>query len=158
MITLATHVHIRWMIQRDLDEVLAIENESYQRPWIKEDFLICLRQRNCIGMVAENCNEVIGYALYELHPYRLQLLNIAVDPYYTRQGVGKKIIHKLIDKLSSHRRGKITLDVRESNLAAQCFFRSLGFIAFSVVRKYYENTGEDAYCMAYNLPKSARRP
>ncbi len=45
-------VQIRWMIRRDMAEVLRIERESFEYHWTEEDFLCCLRQRNCIGMVA----------------------------------------------------------------------------------------------------------
>ena len=56
---------------------------------------------------------------------------------------------KLIGKLSSQRRSRITLEVRETNLAAQLFFRSAGFRAVSVLRAFYEDTPEDAYLMQY---------
>ena len=46
-------VHIRWMIRRDMPEVLDVERSSFEFPWAEDDFIRCLRQRNCIGMVAE---------------------------------------------------------------------------------------------------------
>ncbi len=42
-------VHIRWMIRRDMTEVLAIEDGSFEFPWTEDDFIRCLRQRNCSG-------------------------------------------------------------------------------------------------------------
>ena len=54
-------VHIRWMIRRDMPEVLAIEHASFEFPWCEEEFLRVLRQRNCIGMVAEYGERVVGY-------------------------------------------------------------------------------------------------
>jgi len=45
-------VHIRWMIRRDMQEVLQAEQQCFDQSWTEEDFLRCLRQRNCIGMVA----------------------------------------------------------------------------------------------------------
>jgi ribosomal-protein-alanine N-acetyltransferase len=41
------------------------------------------------------------------------------------------------------------LEVRETNLAAQLFFRSAGFRAVSVLRAFYEDSPEDAYLMQY---------
>ncbi len=73
-------VHIRWMIRRDMPEVLAIENRSFEFPWSDEDFIRCLRQRNCIGMVAEYDERVVGFMIYELHKNRLHVLNFAVRP------------------------------------------------------------------------------
>src|SRR5687768_6635477 len=54
-------VHIRWMIRRDMPEVLSIETQCFEFPWTEEDFLRCLRQRNCIGMVAEQGEKVVGF-------------------------------------------------------------------------------------------------
>ncbi len=56
---------------------------------------------------------------------------------------------KLVGKLSSQRRTRILLEVRETNLAAQLFFRKQGFRAVSVLRDFYEDTTEDAYVMQY---------
>jgi ribosomal-protein-alanine N-acetyltransferase len=142
-------VHIRWMIRRDMPEVLGIEHASYEYPWCEEEFLRVLRQRNCIGMVAEYGERVVGFMIYELHKTRLRLLNFAVAPEYRRTGVGRQMVEKLAGKLSSHRRTRIELSVRETNLPAQLFFRVQGFRATEVVRDAYEDTGEDAYVMSY---------
>src|SRR5262245_41508556 len=142
-------VHIRWMIRRDMPEVLAVETESFEFPWCEEDFLRCLRQRNCIGMVAELDERVIGFMIYELHRSRLHILNFAVSAQARRLGVGTQMVAKLIGKLSTQRRNRILLEVRETNLAAQLFFRASGFRAVSVLRDFYEDTTEDAYLMQY---------
>jgi ribosomal-protein-alanine N-acetyltransferase len=142
-------VHIRWMIRRDMAEVLDIERGSFEFPWFEEDFIRCLRQRNCIGMVAEHGERVVGFMIYELHKTRLHILNFAVAPQFRRQGVGRQMIEKLLGKLSSQRRVRITLEVRETNLPAQLFFKSSGFRAVTVLRSYYEDSPEDAYLMQY---------
>ena len=144
-------VHIRWMIRRDMPEVLQTEQESFEYSWTEEDFLRCLRQRNCIGMVAEQGERVVGFMIYELHKARLHILNFAVHPQYRRVGVGAQMVAKLISKLSSHRRTRITLEVRETNLPAQLFFRAQGFKAVRVLRGFYEDSGEDAFLMHYRL-------
>lgn len=150
--TVETNVHIRWMIRRDMNEVLQTEQESFHVPWTEDDFLHCLRQRNCIGMVAESGDQVVGHVIYELHRNRLHILNLAIHPHHRRHHVGAQIMSKLIGKLSSHRRAKITLELRESNLVAQLFLKSLGFVATKVVKHYYEDTNEDACFMEYRLP------
>jgi ribosomal-protein-alanine N-acetyltransferase len=59
------------------------------------------------------------------------------------------MIQKLMSKLSSQRRTRISLEVRETNLAAQVFFRDVGFLATSVLRDYYDDSPDDAYVMQY---------
>ena len=144
-------VHIRWMIRRDMMEVLEIENQSFEFPWSEDDFIRCLRQRNCIGMVAEHDERVAGFMIYELHRNRLHILNFAVASEFRRKGVGQQMVEMLIGKLSSQRRNRIMLEVRETNLAAQLFFRDLGFRAVSVLRDFYVDTTEDAYLMQYRF-------
>ncbi len=140
-------VHIRWMIRRDMPEVLQTEKSSFEYPWSEEDFLRCLRQRNCIGMVAEQNERVVGFMIYELHKDQLHVLNFAVAPQLRRREVGSQMVEKLVSKLSDRRRRRIVLEVRETNLAAQMFFKNLGFRAVSLLRDFYEDTVEDAYVM-----------
>ena len=148
-------VHIRWMIRRDMPEVLQTEQDSFEYSWTEEDFLRCLRQRNCIGMVAEASERVVGFMIYELHKHRLHVLNFAVHEQFRRRGVGSQMTKKLITKLSHDRRSRVMLEVRETNLSAQLFFRTLGFRAVSVLRDYYEDTTEDAYVMQYRYSSAA---
>lgn len=145
-------VHIRWMIRRDMPEVLVIEEDSSDHPWTEEDFLRCLRQRNCIGMVAELGEKVVGFMIYELHKSKLHILNFAVHAGFRRQRVGTQMLQKLISKLSSHRRDCITLEIRETNLGPQLFYRDAGFRAVRVLRSHYDDTSEDAYLMQYRIP------
>lgn len=148
------NVHIRWMIRRDMPAVLGIEACCFEFAWTEEDFIRCLRQRNCIGMVAEADGDVVGFMIYELHKTRLHILNFAVDPDYRRRGVGRSMLEKLLGKLSHERRNRIMLEVRETNLDAQLFFKNLGFRAISVLRDFYDDTIEDAYLMQYRYRPS----
>jgi len=144
-------VQIRWLIRRDMTDVLRIERDSFEFAWSEEDFLRCLRQRNCIGMVAEADSQIVGFMIYELHKSKLSVLNFAVSLDWRRQGVGTQMAQKLVDKLSQQRRNEIILEVRETNLGAQLFFREHGFKAINILRSHYDDTTEDAYVMRYRL-------
>jgi ribosomal-protein-alanine N-acetyltransferase len=147
-----SRIHIRWMIRRDMPEVLGAEADNHDLSWSEEDFLRCLRQRNCIGMVAEQGERIVGFMIYELHKHKLHIMNFGVHPRWRRQGIGSLMVSKLISKLSSHRRTSITLEVRETNLDAQLFFRQQGFKGVKVLRNFYEDTNEDAYLLRFGLP------
>lgn len=132
-------------------EVLQIESDSFEFGWNEEVFLGYLCQRNCIGMVSEIDNSVAGFMVYELHENRMHLLNFCVKSEFRRNGIGAEMIKKLVSKLSEQRRNRIMLEVRETNIVAQQFFKSMGFRAISVLRDFYEDTTEDAYLMQYRL-------
>ena len=93
--------------------------------------------------------------IYELHKAKLHVLNFAVHPLFRRQHIGSQMIQKLISKLSSHRRTAITLEIRETNLPAQLFFRDASFRAVRVMKEYFDDTGEDAYLLQYRYVSPA---
>lgn len=145
-------VYIRWLIRRDMPEVLGIERQAFgDDAWTEEEFMRCLRHRNVIGLVAEDSRQeaVVGFLLFELHKTRLHLLNFAVAAADRRRGVGRQMVEKLKRKLGPRRRARITAEVRETNLPAQKFFRSCGFRAMTILRAYYEDSGDDAYLMQF---------
>jgi len=145
---------IRWLIRRDMDEVMAIEKGSFQYPWTEEDFLCCLRQRNCIGTVADTLSvgsTVQGFMVYELAKHSLHILNFAVSPDSRCRGVGSQMVKRLVDKLEQQRRTEIFLEVRETNVPAQLFFSRRGFRAITVLKNHYDDTKEDAYLMRYRI-------
>ena len=147
------NIKIDWMIRADMPAVVAIEQDSFEFPCTENEFLMMLRQRNCIGLVAKRDCEVQAFALYELQRHSFELLNIAVDPKYRRSGIGSYIVSKLIGKLSTTRRRSITAVVRESNLPAQLFLRAVGFRAVEVLRGHYvQHSEEDGYRMEYRVP------
>lgn len=147
------NVSIRWMIRRDLAEVVEIERLSFEQRWDEKVFLQVLRQRTCIGIVAEHNHRVVGYAIYELQKNMISVLNFAVHPDFQRKYIGTQIINRIIDKLTQQRRRSIALEVRESNLSAQLFFKQMGFRAMHVLQNYFEDVGEDAFIMVYQLER-----
>lgn len=151
-------VQIRWLIRRDMAEVLEIERASFEFSWTEEEFLRCLRQRNCIGTVAESERRVIGFMIYERHESGLHILNFAIASHARRQGVGTAMIDKLVDKLTQQRRNEIVLEVRETNLAAQLFFKACRFRAVRVLRNQYDGATEDAYTMRFRLDEADETP
>lgn len=126
---LTSTAQIRWLIRRDMPEVLDIDRRvspSNDR-WCEEDWLCRLRQRNCIGMVAEVDYRIVGVMCYELHRAELKLLRILVHPEDQRCGHGRALIDRMKEKLQQQRRHKLSMIVREDNLPAQLFLKACGF-------------------------------
>lgn len=152
-----TRVHVRWMIMKDRNEVMAISDASMPAPYTEDHLLSELRRKNCIGMVAELSGIVVGFMIYVIEKHEIHLEEIAVRPDYRSQSIGSQMIDLIISKkLSLDRRSKITLYCRELNLRAQQFCRSQGFMATNVLRGYYNDTNEDAYFFEYKLPSESK--
>lgn len=149
------YTSLRLLVSSDMPEVMAIERESFEFAWSEEDFAEAMGERHhpAVGMVAERNGRVLGFMLYELWKDALHLLSFAVSRHARRTGVGTAMIQRLKEKLVHQRRTCLVLEIRESNLAAQLFFRSHGLKAVDVIRGHYDDTEEDAYQMMYVLPE-----
>lgn len=144
-------VTFRWIIRRDMPTIVEIESASFEFCWTESDFSRCLHQRNCIGLVAECEDRVVGYAIYELLPARVHLLNLAVALDDRRRRVGSQILRRLMGKLTRERRPRIAAEVRESNLPAQLFLRHCGFRATRILPRHFDGIEESAYAFVYRV-------
>lgn len=143
--------HVRWVVITDLPELCRIEGDNHPLPWNEADFRRALRQRDAVGHVAESVEtgQVVGFVIYQLHARHLEILNLAVAPDWRGKTVGTQLVKRCVDKLSSYRRTAILVDVRESNLDAQQFFKALGFRAEAVIPEHFD--WEDGYRMAFRI-------
>ncbi len=156
---MSTPFDVRWTTRDDLKDILRIEKLSFDTcAWNEDEFLRCYRTISNIGMSAKCDGLIVGFMIYELEsPHKINLLKFAVDPVWRGRGVGRSMLAMLHRKLSQHRRDTITLDVRESNLPAQLFFRSQGFRAAAILPGFYTD-GADAYRMRYSLTPAEPEP
>ena len=138
------------MIRKDMPPVQMIEMLSFDDPLSEEKLCETLRKKNCIGMVAEHNEKIVGFMIYELHNTKLHILNFAVHPLLRRQGVGRQMADQLIGKLSTHRRKRILVEADETNRDTQEFWAAQGFIANGILPKFYDN-GENAIEFEYRL-------
>ena len=146
-------VNVRWLVRRDFEQVLAIEETCFEFPWTDEEFRQCLQDRNCLGMVAEHEGRVVGFLVYETPKNRFLVTNIAVDPEFQRRGFARQMIQKLVSKMIHQRRNKVAITIRETNLPALLCFRALGFKAVTTLKNFYDEQDEDTYVLQYRLGK-----
>lgn len=73
-------------------------------------------------------------------------MNIAVHKQQRRKGIARLLIEKMLRR-TEWPNAKLTLEVRPSNHAAIHLYRSLGFVAVGIRKRYYQDTGEDALVM-----------
>lgn len=136
--------------KNDLETILRIERQAFEFPWTRGDFEYCLDDDECQGLVVESNGSVNGYLFYEARNGVCRLLNCAVDELERRKGIGAFMLRRLLNSLNT-RRAEVSCVVREKNVQAQMFLRSLGFRAVWITKGYYRETDEDAHRMIFQL-------
>ena len=149
-------VGFRWATPRDLPGIYEVEREGSELPWEESRFLAALNRPEARIMVAEYGGRVAGFLLYEVLDDGLYIHRLAVRSFFRRRGVASQLFARVYFLLSTGVQRCVRLDVRESNLSAQLFFRSLGFRAVRIEKEFFSDTGEDAYRMQYRRGKSGQ--
>lgn len=132
------------MAKHHTEQILDIEQRTFENPWDALDFYVTRKSRNGGVIVAERRWQVIGYCAYSVQQRKIQIHNLAVDYDYRRQGIGSSLVSWVRDSLLCGRR-RVTAIVRERNLDAQMFFSKRGFRALGIIPDYYDDADEDAY-------------
>ena len=136
-------IELRWMIKRDLREVVAIDEISFMLPWSEQYFRERLKFDKALGMVAVAGGKVVGYMVFECWQEHLGLIKIAVHPDYRHQGIGTELIKRLKWKLAIHSRKKIITVASSVDLVAINFFTALGFRVGPIDINAHQGNAED---------------
>ncbi len=102
-------IDIRWMIQRDHEQVLDIHNRSY-RDEISMDYMQShLRRSDTIGMVADllesgKPRQVLGSMIYQLRKNYIDVVYMSTDPHFRRHSIGEALVGRLLEKVFQQNR------------------------------------------------------
>lgn len=143
---------IRPMRRSDVDEVHAIELDSYPFPWSRGVFADCMRIGYCCR-VAERDGEVCGYAILSSAASEAHLLNLCIAESARGQGMARLLLDAMLVEARLLRAGRLFLEVRPSNERALTLYEKNGFRRIGRRPGYYPafEGREDAIVMVYHL-------
>jgi ribosomal-protein-alanine N-acetyltransferase len=136
----------------DLTRAFQIENASHAFPWTEKTFASNQGERYLNLKMMQN-DEMAGFAITQIVLDEATLFNIAIDPAFQRQGLGRTLLEEVTRQLEQRDVVTLWLEVRASNSTAIALYESLGFNEVSVRRNYYPSAQgrEDAIMMALIL-------
>jgi [ribosomal protein S18]-alanine N-acetyltransferase len=126
----------------DLEAVARIQALSPETAqWTVADFLAH------DFLVAERDGRVAGFLVArQVAEGEFEVLNLAVDPAWRRQGVARR----LFENWAAVHSGTVYLEVRESNTPAIKFYNSIGFQSVGRRPEYYDYPPEAAVVMRFH--------
>jgi [ribosomal protein S18]-alanine N-acetyltransferase len=136
-----------------------LKNSVLVRPGTERDFPAIARiQQHCPETAQWPLGDYAGFptliAMREAAPAgfcswrqstnrEAELLNLAVDPAFRRQGVASALLITLAEKAC----GEIFLEVAEPNTAARCLYRKYGWRDVGIRKGYYNDGTVNAVVM-----------
>ena len=144
--------NLRAMTESDLAAVVAIEQSAYEFPWTLQIFRDCLKaQYDCF--VLDQDGVVDGYFVLAVAADEAHVLNVAVAPARQGQGIGRRLMKRLLDLARWHRATRVFLEVRPSNPRAIALYERLGFTQIGRRPRYYpaREGREDALVLALEM-------
>lgn len=156
---------IRLMESKDIPCVLDIQNESNLSFWSLNEYENVISDPNAIALIAEIDSRCVGFIVVRLlvsgdsseikeansSSGEAEILNFAVAKHSRCNGLGTKILDRLISDITGMGISKIFLEVRDSNTVARRFYENRGFTTLGIRKRYYSLPVEDAVIMRLKL-------
>ena len=138
------------MVQEDADGVARVEAACMPVPWSRQSFWEEASHTDAYYLIARDLdkdNLIVAYAGCWVLANEGHITNVAVDPDYQGQGLGRRLMNELTSRVKALGVDSMTLEVRPSNTVAINLYTSLGFRSVGQRPKYYTNPVEAAEIM-----------
>lgn len=131
--------------------VAELEKICFADPWSELSIASELKNALALWLVALDGERLMGYIGSQAVLGEADMMNVAVDPAYRRQGVAETLVIALADQLVKKGNESLTLEVRVSNAPAIGLYEKLGFAQVGLRKNYYRHPKEDALILRKQL-------
>ena len=142
-----TAVSFRALTEADIPAIVALEATAFYDAWNENMLRNELDNALTTYVVMESEGKIIGYAGFWLVAGEAQVTRVAVLEVLRCLGLGTRLTAALVNKAWELGAEAVTLEVRESNLAAQKAYLTCGFASEGIRPNYYEDNHENAVIM-----------
>lgn len=127
-----------------VSQIARLEGQCFSDPWSEKSIASELENPLSLWLVAEENDQVFGYVGSQTVLDESDMMNVAVDPRFRRQGIAQALIETLIAELAKMGSRCLRLEVRVSNENARALYARMGFRQLGLRKNYYHNPKEDA--------------
>lgn len=136
------------MTTADIAAVTRIERACFTTVWPSDAFYNELSTNKLAHyFVGRIDDRVVAYGGIWVILEDSHITTLAVDPIFRGKRLGEAMLLRLIDEALERGAAWMTLEVRESNAAAQRLYRKYGFTTVTMRRGYYSDDNESALVM-----------
>ncbi len=139
------------MQKDDLECVARIEKECFVDPWSANSLELLTHDGIGVGMVCKENDKIVAYGGMLCVVDEGQITRIATHPDYRNKGYGRAVVLALKKHAKEVGIDSISLEVRESNMAAKKLYSDLDFKIEGKRNDFYTKPKEDAFVMVCKI-------
>jgi ribosomal-protein-alanine N-acetyltransferase len=133
---------VRRITEADLKEAIAINREHTADVTKDTDIVRIVERGHANVIVAGHYTRVDGFLIYRDQGNYIEIIHMAVAGDCLRRGVGSAMLQSVLDAMPTH---PFEAWVRETNLAAQLFFKAMGWRCVEICHQAYAGSEDAAY-------------
>lgn len=133
-----------------LPHIATLESKTFDEPWSEQALELFLKENAFCVACYEN-DELASYCTVMTVLDEAQIINVATDNKYKRQGCGADVIKSVLEECTERALKMVSLEVRESNVPAITLYKNFGFSIEGKRKDFYKNPRENALVMIKNL-------
>lgn len=125
--------------------ILQIDSNVDIKSWIAQSWgeileSLKIPENNLHLLTAKKESTPVGYAVFDMscYPEFIYISELAVDPFFQRQGIAKRLVHSIRKQLPDMQ--KYVAITRRANFQACGFYKALGFKESNYMREGYDRT------------------
>lgn len=142
---------VRLMKESEITAIAGIERRMFSASWSEETIRDSWNKMPSTFLVAVEKEQIIGFLIFFYVLNEGEIIRIAVEKEYQKQGVGSLLIAELERICRQKEITKLMLEVRKNNVSALNFYRKHGFETDGIRKDYYGTPSEDAVLMSCEI-------
>jgi ribosomal-protein-alanine N-acetyltransferase len=139
-------VTVRTMWASDIETVAKLQRESFSKveTWSPQSYVTELANKSAAYLVAVYQERVVGFGGIWTVMDEVHITILGVSLAYRGNKIGDLLLSELLITSWGMGATRATLEVRETNDAAQKLYARYGFIHVAIRKAYYSDNGENA--------------
>ncbi len=125
-------------------DIARLEYENFSDAWSEDSLEQTFEYDYNHLLLEKRDGRVVGYIIYSDVQGEAELLRIAVDKSYRRQGIADSLMQNMMDELYESGAERVSLEVRAHNISAVQLYKKYGFKDIFIRENYYQNPEDDA--------------
>ena len=132
-------------------DIAKLENDNFSDAW-SESLLEQTFEYDYNHLLLEKRGgKVVGYIIYSDVQGEAELLRIAVDKSFRRQGIADTLMQNMLEELNESGAERVSLEVRAHNISAVSLYKKYGFKDIFIRENYYHDPEDDALIFQLQL-------